>query len=420
MRSVTFIHAADLHLGAPFKGLRAVSAQWADTMLAAIPAAFNRIIDVAIEHQVDFMVIAGDVFDDTRPSYADFSLFVSGMQRLNEAGIPVYFINGNHDPYTSWNNDFAMLPPNTHLLGVDGPGFACFERDGQPLALIGGRSYFNQAWPAGVDVSDGISRETAISYLGKQAPFMIGVLHTGLDIDPTRSPARPADLMARDVDYWACGHIHQGRLLPSDEDPKIAFAGSPQGRGTWETGRHGILEVTLEEGASNKARFISTAQVEWQRLWVDVSACRTVADIQREVVSAQFAANADSGCQRMVFRIILQGCTPLYSSFTPRVLEDLRTAINDSYPFFFIDAIANETSAPRDKEALRNEGLFPAAFLGAVSSFASDADQSVSAVESEFTARGLAVPKGLASAMGKASSEAEELVLDLLSEEASR
>ena len=98
----------------------------------------------------------------------------------------------------------------------------------------------------------------------------------------------------------------------------------------------------------------------------------------------------------------------------------MRTAINDSYPFFFIDAIANEASAPRDKEALRNEGLFPAAFLGAVSSFASDADQSVSAVESEFTARGLAVPKGLASAMGKASSEAEELVLDLLSEEASR
>ena len=420
MRSVTFIHAADLHLGAPFKGLRAVSAQWADTMLAAIPAAYNRIIDIAIDHQVDFVLIAGDIFDDTRPSYSDFSLFVSGMERLNEAGIPVYFINGNHDPYTSWNNDFAVLPANTHLLGVDGPEFACFERDGQPLALIGGRSYFNQAWPAGVDVSEGISRETAMSHLGKQAPFMIGLLHTGLDIDPTRSPARTADLLARDVDYWACGHIHQGRLLPSQADPKIAFAGSPQGRGTWETGRHGVLEVTLAEGAPNKAQFIPTAQVEWQRLWLDVSQCGTVAEVQREIVASQFSANAASSCQRMVFRIILEGRSSLHSALTPQVLGDLRIAINDSYPFFFIDAITNETAALIDKDALRKEGLFPAVFLDAISSFAQNKPHSVSVVESEYTARNLPLPKGLESGMDAACEQAETLVLDLLGKEVSR
>lgn len=420
MRSVTFIHAADLHLGAPFKGLRAVSAQWADVMLAAIPAAYNRVIDTAVDHQVDFVVIAGDVFDDTRPSYSDFLLFVSGMERLNEAGIPVYFINGNHDPYTSWNNDFAVLPPNTHLLGVEGPEFACFERDGQPLALIGGRSYFNQAWPAGVDVSEGISRETAMSHLGVRAPFMIGLLHTGLDIDPTRSPVRPADLLARDVDYWACGHIHQPRLLPSESNPKIAFAGSPQGRGTWETGRHGIWEVTLTEEAPTKAQFISTAQVEWQRLWLDISSCGTVADVQREIISAQFSANADSSCQRMVFRIILKGRSALHSTLTPQVLGDLRTAINDSYPFFFIDAVTNETAALVDKDALRKEGLFPAVFLEAVSSFAQRKSRSVSAVESEYTARSLPLPKGLELGMEAACQEAESLVLDLLSEEASR
>ncbi len=420
MRSVTFIHAADLHLGAPFKGLRAVSAQWADTMLAAIPAAYNRIIDIAIDHQVDFVLIAGDIFDDTRPSYSDFSLFVSGMERLNEAGIPVYFINGNHDPYTSWNNDFAVLPANTHLLGVDGPEFACFERDGQPLALIGGRSYFNQAWPAGVDVSEGISRETAMSHLGKQAPFMIGLLHTGLDIDPTRSPARTADLLARDVDYWACGHIHQGRLLPSQADPKIAFAGSPQGRGTWETGRHGVLEVTLAEGAPNKAQFIPTAQVEWQRLWLDVSQYGTVAEVQREIVASQFSANAASSCQRMVFRIILEGRSSLHSALTPQVLGDLRIAINDSYPFFFIDAITNETAALIDKDALRKEGLFPAVFLDAISSFAQNKPHSVSVVESEYTARNLPLPKGLESGMDAACEQAETLVLDLLGKEVSR
>ena len=153
MSTITFIHAADLHLGAPFKGLRASSPLWADVLLKAIPDAYRRIVDTAIEKQVDFVVVAGDIFDDSRPSYADFSLFVSGLERLNDAGIPVYFVTGNHDPFTSWDNSFSALPENAHLLGAGKPSFALYEREGEPLALIGGRGYFSQSWPAGVAVS---------------------------------------------------------------------------------------------------------------------------------------------------------------------------------------------------------------------------------------------------------------------------
>ncbi len=139
MSTITFIHAADLHLGAPFKGLRTSSPLWADVLLKAIPDAYRRIVDTAIEKQVDFVVVAGDIFDDSRPSYADFSLFVSGLERLNDAGIPVYFVTGNHDPFTSWDNSFSVLPENAHLLGAGKPSFALYEREGEPLALIGGR-----------------------------------------------------------------------------------------------------------------------------------------------------------------------------------------------------------------------------------------------------------------------------------------
>ena len=118
MSSITFIHAADLHLGAPFKGLRASSSLWADALLEAIPSAYRRIIDTALEKRVDFVVIAGDIFDDSRPSYADFSLFVSGLKRLDEANIPVYFVTGNHDPFTSWDKGFSALNSYDHLLGA--------------------------------------------------------------------------------------------------------------------------------------------------------------------------------------------------------------------------------------------------------------------------------------------------------------
>lgn len=77
-RSVTFIHAADLHLGAPFRGLRAVSPVWADRLVKSIPDAYRKLIDETIREQVDFLIIAGDAFDASHPSYADFCLFRDG------------------------------------------------------------------------------------------------------------------------------------------------------------------------------------------------------------------------------------------------------------------------------------------------------------------------------------------------------
>lgn len=417
MSTISFIHAADLHLGAPFKGLRASSPLWADVLLNAIPDAYRRIVDAAIEKRVDFVIIAGDIFDDSRPSYADFSLFVKGLKRLQEAGIPVYFVTGNHDPFTSWDNGFSALPDNAHLLGAGKPGFAAYCRDGVPLALIGGRGYFNQAWPSDEDISEGVSRETARRELGVEAPFMIGVLHTGLDIDPTRSPVAPHTLLARDVDYWACGHIHQPRLIPDGDNPRIAFSGCPQGRSMVETGAHGVYQVTLSEGKPAKADFLPMAQVEWCRLEVDASECSTVAEVQEKIVAAQFAANADACCQRMVFRVVLKGATPLHARLDTHVLEEVRQAINDSYPFFFIDSIQPRTSAVLDKTALRAEGLFPSVYLNELDRYRSNSAFALQGVESEFCCRDLPLPKMLSRAMPALCDEAETLVLDLLGDE---
>ncbi len=418
MSSVTFIHAADLHLGAPFKGLRASSPLWADALLEAIPSAYRRIIDTALEKHVDFVVIAGDIFDDSRPSYADFSLFVSGLKRLDEANIPVYFVTGNHDPFTSWDNGFSALPSNAHLLGAGEPSFAVYERDGVPMALLGGRGYFNQAWPVDCDISEGVSRETAQCSTGVTAPFMVGVLHTGLDIDPTRSPVSPKTLLSRDVDYWACGHVHQPRLIPDAANPRIAFSGCPQGRSVVETGHHGVYLVTLDEEQPVRAEFLPMAQVEWNRLEVDVSSCTTVAEMQEHITAAQFAANADACCQRMIFRVVIYGRSSIHARLDAHVLEEVRQAINDSYPFFFIDAIQDKTGALVDKEALRSEGLFPSVYLDALDEYRAGAPDALAGIESEFCERDLPLPQAMGRVMLSLCDEAETLVLDLLGRDA--
>lgn len=464
-RSIRFIHTADLHLGAPFSGLRTQSPRWANTLLTAIPTAFQRMIDVAITEAVDFVIIAGDIFDSARPSYADFALFMNGLQQLAAADIPVYCCTGNHDPLSSWSAEYGTLPSNTHLFSVETPSFFTFIKgddgcdrhdrrddagDGvrgahnaasvpgthnvasvpsapgahsaasvpDPIRVVlGGRGYYARSFPQDRDVSEGITWANCCEALpGSYEPdFTIGVIHTGLNIDPTRSPVEPRELMRRGLDYWACGHIHQKVLIPPDA-PVIAFSGCPQGRAIQETGDHGILLVTLSDDEPNRVEFIPTAPVVWQRFEVDVSSCETITQIQEKIQAAQFALNARSHAQHMICRVRLIGTTALHAQLTDQVREDIRHALNDSYDFFFIDAITGATRPPVDRATLEAEGLFPAVFMHTLDGKAASRAATVAELEQEFYQRGLTMPRGLADSLEGAMDEAETIVLDLLSD----
>lgn len=412
-KTVTFIHASDLHLGAPFRGLRALSSTWADTLIKAIPDAYQHIIDTALAEQVDFVVFAGDIFDNARPSYADFHRFIEGLKRLEQAHIPVYFCTGNHDPYTSWQHDFASLPPNTFMFSAAEPDFFVYERDGDPLVALGGRSYYNQTWPLNEDISAGISRADAFEATGVEVPFVVGVIHTGLNLDPTRSPVDPNELMRRDCDYWACGHIHQRILMP-ETHPIVAFSGCPQGRDIKETGEHGVLKVTLSDQAPNEVVFIPTARVVWQRFSVDVSECNTIADIHELITDEEFTLNSTAHCQHMVCRITLVGKTKLHRELTPQVIDDLRSMLNNGYPFFFIDTIVNRTEDVIDRSLLQKEGLFPAVYLETIAGQRDNRVETLSFLEKQFYGRDLALPRGIEGDLEGLYDDAETMVLDLL------
>ncbi len=414
---VTFIHAADVHLGAAFKGLRSLSPTWADRLVRAIPEAYQRIIEVALEEHVDFVVLAGDIFDGAQPSYADFSCFVAGLQRLEQVGIPVYLCTGNHDPYTAWHQDYFSLPTNVHIVGATKPSFEVFQRDGRPIALVGGRGYYNQSWPSDVDISEGISRGAAETACGVSAPFVVGVLHTGLDIDPTRSPVPPRSLLNRGVDYWACGHIHQPRVSLNENNPCVVFSGCPQGRDIREEGPHGVYKVTLEEHHANTIEFIPTAQVVWQRAYLDVGECETIAEMQERITNEEFSLNAQAHCQQMVFRFVLTGRTLLHDRLTEQVLEDVRTALNDRYPFFFVDALVNKTKPLLDTQALRSEGLFPAVYLQTLDRYREHPSEVMGLLDQQFCQRDVVLPASLERSLDELCDDAEIMVLDLLGQD---
>lgn len=410
--SVTFIHSGDIHLGAPFRGLRALSSSWADRLVHAIPEAFDRVIDACITNCVDFLLLAGDVFDTDKPSYAHYRHFLKGMEHLQQSGIAVYLIAGNHDPFANWRDLLQVLPENVTMFSSEEPGFALHMRDGFPLALIGARGFSNH--PSGGDIARGITRQAAVAACGTDAPFAVGMLHTGLWMDPRKAPSSEDRLIASGMDYWALGHIHKRYLAP-EQNPHIAFCGCIQGRDIKEQGDRGCYLVTLKEGYPNRVDFIPTASVEWEQICVDVSDCVGTSDVLASCIRSMFDVNANSRCEEMVARITLCGVTPLHTVLNnPVTLDELRNELNESYPSFFCDALIDQTRLPIDRDLLVREGLFSASVLRAGQSSQQDCDALLSYLQQEFAQRGIPLPKGIAHTAVELAASAENELLELL------
>ena len=92
-----FIHSADLHLGQTFKNTEA-SDQFKEIIKEAPFAALKKLVDTAIQENVDAFILAGDVFNGN-PTKKVAAKFVEIISPLQNYGIYVYVACGNHDPY---------------------------------------------------------------------------------------------------------------------------------------------------------------------------------------------------------------------------------------------------------------------------------------------------------------------------------
>lgn len=89
MTSFSFAHVADLHLDTPFSGLASLNDDLAMRLNNASLDAWERVVQAALHHGVDFVVIAGDVYDSDTASVRAQPRFKRGLERLSAAGIPV-------------------------------------------------------------------------------------------------------------------------------------------------------------------------------------------------------------------------------------------------------------------------------------------------------------------------------------------
>ena len=100
---IRFVHASDLHLDATFGGVDATDDKVAGALARSTIEAFNRVIDLCIEKEVDFLVIAGDLYNSADRSLGAELAFQRGMRRLADVDIPAFVVQGNHDPADGWS-----------------------------------------------------------------------------------------------------------------------------------------------------------------------------------------------------------------------------------------------------------------------------------------------------------------------------
>lgn len=344
-----FIHCADLHLDSPFKGIRKIDPQQAPWIALATRRAFVRLVDMAIDDEVDFVVIAGDLFDGEWKS-ADTGIFLSRqLTRLTAAGIPVFAVTGNHDALSVVTRS-VRWPGQATLFGADAASIELPDLG----VVIHGRSFGD--------------RHEAADFVDAYPParaglFNLGILHTSLTGDvghATYAPCTPAELASRGYDYWALGHVHVPRVI--QESPHIVYSGNIQGRDIGETGPRGCQVVTVDGARRSTVHFVALDDVRWDRvgLSVDDIDADSVDDIVDAVVSLLESKLPEEG-RLLACRIAITGATPLHRRLKIRrgtLRDDLLTVLGSQFDSrICVEQVEVNTSDPDAVE--RGPGPLP-------------------------------------------------------------
>ena len=297
LMAISFIHAADIHLDSPLKGLERYENAPVERIRGATRRAFTRLIDLAIEKTVDFVLIAGDLYDGDWRDYNTGLYLVRELGRLRDLKIPVFVIAGNHDAANKMTRALR-LPENVRFLAHERPETVHLEELG---VAIHGQSFAKAA----------VMENLAAAYPAPSKGYTnIGLLHTGMggmDGHERYAPCTLEELRVRGYDYWALGHIHARQVLCNE--PMVVFAGNVQGRHIRETGPKGCLLATIHPDQRIEPVFQRLDQVRWERGSVDIAELETESEIlgrAAEMFDGLLASEPDPDAMLAV-RVSLRG-----------------------------------------------------------------------------------------------------------------
>jgi len=219
LKSFSFVHAADLHLGYAQYGL--------ETRRQDFDDAFKELVDRTIELKPDFMIIAGDLFHQARPSNHTLENTIRSFKRLKDAGIPVLTVDGSHDSAPNTITSTILYPLDSAGLIIHLPRHqgACWSKE-NCCYVYGIPTYHNRHK----------TQEALPKFMEDNPPTPkvgvanIFVLHGALDLPGVKGPFE-AEILPDELPggfcYYAAGHLHE-RYMSNFKDGILVYSGSTE------------------------------------------------------------------------------------------------------------------------------------------------------------------------------------------------
>ena len=341
MPAFRFVHAADIHLDSPLKGLAGQEGSAAQLIHSATRKAFEGLITRTIDEQAAFLIIAGDLYDGDWRDYHTGLYFVNQMGRLREAGIPAYLIYGNHDAESKITRSLT-LPDNVNVFSTrKAETLRISELD---VALHG--QGFKER-----DTTDNLASRYPSPVAGM---FNVGILHTGLsgaEGHALYAPCSLDELRSRGYDYWALGHIHQPEVV--SRDPYVVYSGNVQGRHIREAGPRGAMLVSVEDHAVSDLEPFHADVVRWALVDVGIGGCASVDDVHDSVRAAiETAVRNEADGRLLACRVVLSGSTAAHDAVLgsqEHILAEARAAASGlGEEVAWVEKLKIETRPPSD------------------------------------------------------------------------
>src|SRR5208282_2941826 len=260
-----------------------------------------KVLDAAISESVDFLIIAGDLYDTGLKSFESALFFNKQMARLADVGIDVYLIYGNHDAASKLIKQ-VRPPGNVKVFRASEPHTLLNE---ELRVAIHGQSF------ATPEVTDDLAAQYPPPFPNF---FNIGILHTnlaGMSEHANYAPCSLQTLKNKGYQYWALGHVHNGQILCTD--PYIVYPGNIQGRHGKEQGEKSCELVTVSDTGTISIEKIFTSVVPWVEAEIDASGCQTSDEVYEKLRTRLEALFSGAKERVTAVRLRILGATDAHS-----------------------------------------------------------------------------------------------------------
>lgn len=334
------IHAADIHLDAPFSLFDVQKAQQRKNELRET---FASIILYAKTEKADLMILSGDLFDSDFVTKDTVSFITAQFASIPDCRIVI--APGNHDPITP-NSTYkkAQFPTNVYIfekeqidrfsfpeLGIDVYGYAFTSESytENPLAA-----------PLSLD-------KTKINILAA---------HGDVGGRSEYCPLTTADIAKSGFDYIALGHIHKGGELKTAGKTYYAYSGCPEGRSFDECGVKGVFIADISKpNGKLTANFVFKrfAARRYEKLSLDITGVTSQEGLSERLREACAEAGFSSD---VLLRVRLTGRISPETRISPKKLNAF------SFGLFYLD-IEDGTVPVLNADALKNDISVRGAFF---------------------------------------------------------